>query len=146
MNIREQYSKLKIPIIEDIHKVMKGQKKDYKQRTYKDIRDYKFCLVGTVRERLGLSNVYDFGEIYVPELGTYIENKSYCSKCKDLANGFPEPVESYPELKDTAENNEWHYKYQYEREAQEAKEKYEALLIEFKQHLILDHGVKLNGV
>lgn len=142
-NIRDQYKKLKIPILEDINKVMSGKKEDYKNQTYKDIRDYPVCIVGTVREKLGLSVNYIIKTYYND---ITIENPNYCAKCKDLADEFPNPIEYYVEAKSTAQYNkeEWSIKWKYEQEAKEQKEKYEALLIELKQHLILNHGVKLN--
>lgn len=144
-NIRKQYLKLNIPLIKDIEKVISCKKDDYDDTTYKDIRDYPVCIVGTVRERLGLSPKYEIQCYYDEIENKSKENDQYCSKCKELANDFPYPVEGYTDLKDCLTGTlNWSDKWRFERDLKEQKEKYEALLIELKQHLVLDHKKRID--
>lgn len=144
VNIRKQYAKLKINILKDIEKVISGQKEDYEDDTYSNIRDYKFCIVGTVRERLGLGNDYTAKWQYNETYKDTELNLDYCSKCKELADQFPNPIEQYPDFKSISKNEKSYYHWEYERQAQEQKEKYEALLCELKQHLVLDHKKRID--
>jgi hypothetical protein len=127
----KQFKKLKIPLIDDTIKLMTNKDHLLKTKHANDLRKYEFCVVGTVRQQLGLSNKYEYGS-------------SYCAKCIDLANSMPSPIELYENEKQYSEDANYINKFTHERTMQEEKEKYEGLLLELKQHLILVHGKPIN--
>lgn len=135
-NTFKQFQKLKIPLIMEINKVMDNKQECLRPESENKLRDYKFCVVGSIRERLGLSNQYEFGN-----------DKDHCSKCVELGKEMPDPIFRYQDLKDyiNYDGIDFYSKFKHEQEMTESKQKYEGLLLEFKQHLLLDHNIKLNG-
>jgi len=146
----KQFNKLKIPLIKDINQVFDNKHNELKADNYNKLAVYQCCVVGSIRERLGLDIHYEYEYKYhfeKDELARYKANPNYCSKCRSLADHMPQPIRDYIDEKSylNEASLNWMEKWDIEKRLKEYKEQYEGLLLEFKQHLALDHKVKLSN-